>query len=116
MSSEDIDMAYVSIDMGYLNGLMSELVLYHFIPANRVDPKYLIRLKYYNVYSNLMLDYIRFKRKPKLKPFFSFAIRQVYLIINGKWIDFKMNLNERKAVVDFLKESNLKKLEVSISS
>ena len=104
MSSEDIDMAYVSIDMGYMNGLFVDLVLHHCIPASRVDPAYLIRLKYYNVYSSITLDYIRFKRIPKLSSFLMFFIRQLYLLSKGNLIDVKMNFNERKAISAVLKD------------
>lgn len=113
MSSEDIDMAYVSIDLGYMNGLMSELSLEHCIPASRLEHKYLINLRYYNRYSTYVLDYIRFNRKPKLNNLLYF-IRQTNLLLKRKIFDFKMNKSERKAIKNFY--SDLSKNKFSIGS
>jgi glycosyltransferase involved in cell wall biosynthesis len=111
MSSEDIDMAYVSIDMGYMNGLIQELSLEHCIPASRLEHSYLINLRYYNRYSTYVLDYIRFKRKPKLNNLL-YYIRQTNLLFKGKTFDFKMNKSERKAIVDVHSDLNSKKFTI----
>ncbi|MBU3676336.1 MAG: glycosyltransferase, partial [Chitinophagaceae bacterium] len=61
MSSEDIDIAYTALDMGYMSGLFPELTMEHIIPGKRLTLTYLLQLKFYNIYSSCMLDYIRFR-------------------------------------------------------
>ena len=111
MSSEDIDMAYVSIDLGYMNGLFPELSLEHCIPANRLAHKYLISLMYYNRYSTYVLDFIRFKRKPKFNRF-SYYTNQFSLLLKGNMFDFNMNKSEHKAIKDFYANLKSKKFVV----
>lgn len=103
MSSEDIDMAYVSIDLGYMNGLMAELSFEHCIPGGRLENDYLIKLMYYNRYSTYVLDFVRFKRKPKLNRMM-YSMNQINLLLKGNWFDFKMNQSEHKAKIQFIKD------------
>ncbi len=64
MSSEDIDMAYTAIDMGYNCGLFKDLKLTHIIPKSRLTEKYVLNLCKYNNISSMLLDYVRFGRCP----------------------------------------------------
>lgn len=64
MSSEDIDMAYTAIDMGYHCGLFKDLRLTHIIPKRRLTEKYMLNLVKYNNISSMLLDYVRFKTCP----------------------------------------------------
>lgn len=111
MSSEDIDIAYTALDLGYMCGLFPELKLFHIIPAKRLTHDYLIKLKFYNIYSNCILDYIRFRYKPRLSSFGMFFLNQLYSLSKGQFLIFKMRNAHRKAIRLFLDEVKQKKFE-----
>ena len=83
MSSEDIDMAYTAIDMGYHCGLFKDLKLTHIIPKRRLTDEYMLNLVKYNNISSMLLDYVRFKICPAkietdVKPTFAGKIRSFF--------------------------------------
>lgn len=111
MSSEDIDIAYTSIDLGYMNGLFPELKLIHIIPERRLSPAYLIKLKFFNIYSTCILDYIRFRYKPRLISYKRFLLTQVLILLKGNLFLFKMRNAHRRAIRLFLEEVKQNKFE-----
>jgi hypothetical protein len=103
MSSGDIDMAYTSIDMGYLNGLFPELNLTHIIPANRVSQSYLIKLQKYNVLSNNILEYIRFRKWPFGLSRIPYYKKQLFHLKSHNFFEFKMEQSRRVAFLESIK-------------
>jgi glycosyltransferase involved in cell wall biosynthesis len=99
MSSGDIDLAYTSLDLGYLNGLFPELNLLHVIPENRLSLDYLKSLQKYNVISNHILEYVRFKKWPTGITFSRYVRRQIINLLNLNYFEFEM---ERARRVGFL--------------
>lgn len=90
MSSQDIDLAYNAIDQGYMNGVFPELKIYHLSIEEHLNDDYLIRRRYHNVYSSLMLNYIRFGENPKRIPRSSYWFYQLHRLIIGKRFEYKM--------------------------
>ncbi len=108
MCSEDVDMAYTSIDLGYNNGLFPNLKLYHYIPTKHLSRKYLLKRKFYNVYSNSLLEHVRFQKRPYVQSFKSFFMDFKKMIVGRKIFDASMLLSERLALRKAIKfiESN----------
>lgn len=98
MCSEDVDMAYTSIDLGYNNGLFPDLKLFHYIPTKHLSRKYLLKRKFYNVYSNCLLEHVRFQKRPYLQSFNSFFMDFIKKIIGIKIFDASILLSERLAI------------------
>lgn len=90
MSSQDIDLAYNAIDLGYMNGVFPELKIYHLSIEEHLNDDYLIRRRYHNVYSSLMLNYIRFGENPKRIPRSTYWLNQLHRLINGERFEYKM--------------------------
>ena len=105
MSSGDIDLAYTSIDLGYLNGLFPELVLTHVIPSNRVTVDYLVNLQKFNVLSNNILEYYRFKKWPTGKNWKAYFIQQVKNLMNRNLLEYKLEKARRKGFIASLQKA-----------
>ncbi len=58
---EDTDLALTSMDIGLGLGLFKTLTMYHFMPASRLEEKYLLRLIEGSYYSGVWLGYLRNK-------------------------------------------------------
>lgn len=104
-SSEDTDIIYTSIDMGYKNGLFKDLELTHLIPKERVTLDYLERLRMEMNYTGFLLSYYRFNKKPKHPK--NYILRQliyIYKKISMNNIEYKMYLASEKARIKFFKE------------
>ncbi len=103
MSAGDIDMAYTSIDLGYLNGLFPQLVLTHIIPKNRVSKEYLIKLQKFNVLSNFLLEYFRFKKWPHTLPRREYARRQLMNLYHKNRFEYDMEKARRYGFYEAIK-------------
>jgi hypothetical protein len=103
MLSEDVDMAYTSIDLGYLNGLFENLKIYHHIPNQNLTKRYLIKRKYFNVYSNIILEFIRFKKSPYKSSLSEFINTLFQLFKSKNWFESIMLISERIAINKGLK-------------
>ncbi len=103
MSAGDIDMAYTSIDLGYLNGLFPQLVLTHIIPKNRVSKEYLIKLQKFNVLSNFLLEYFRFKKWPHTLPRREYARRQLLNLYHNYKFEYDMEKARRYGFYEAIK-------------
>ncbi len=100
MTSEDIDMAYTAIDMGYLNGLFPELILHHYLPESNLSFAYLIKRTYFNTISSIILNYARFKKSPHRPSFNRFALAWIKLTLKGKSFHAALLKAKRKGVLD----------------
>jgi glycosyltransferase involved in cell wall biosynthesis len=103
MTSEDIDMAYTSIDLGYLNGLFPELVLHHYLPAKHLETNYLVKRTYSNTISNCLLEFDRFKSVPNLKPWYTFFLQVFKLALKGKLLAISMVFAQRRGTQESIK-------------
>lgn len=103
MSSGDIDLAYCAIDLGYLNGLFPELVLTHIIPSNRIEKSYLIKLQEFNVLSNSILEYIRFKKWPDGKKWNAYLSVQLRNLFKGDFFELQMERSRRRGFLASIK-------------
>jgi glycosyltransferase involved in cell wall biosynthesis len=65
LSSEDIDLAYTSCDIGLGMGLFTSLKLTHLMPANRLKEEYLLKIVEGSTYSQVILDSLRGIIPPK---------------------------------------------------
>jgi glycosyltransferase involved in cell wall biosynthesis len=90
MSSQDIDLAYNAIDKGYMNGVFPELKIYHLSIEQHLNDEYLIKRRYHNVYSSLMLNYIRFGDYPKRIPRSSYWFFQLHRLLKGERFEYTM--------------------------
>jgi glycosyltransferase involved in cell wall biosynthesis len=90
MSSQDIDLAYNAIDQGYMNGVFPELKIYHLSIEEHLNDDYLIKRRYHNVYSSLMLNFIRFGEKPKRIPRSTYWFNQLHRFIKGERFEYNM--------------------------
>lgn len=97
MSSEDIDLAYHSIDLGYYNGLFAELKLNHLTIEEHLNEAYLIRRRYYNVKSSQLLNFIRFKKIPKRIPRSAFYVNQGIRLLRREKFEYQMKKMEYAA-------------------
>lgn len=101
-SSEDTDMVYTSIDMGYKNGLFPDLELTHLIPKERVTLDYLQRLRMGMNYSGMLLSYYRFNEKPKsLKFYFLRKLNYLRKKITMNNVEYSMYMASEKARIKF---------------
>lgn len=100
MSSGDIDLAYTAIDLGYFNGLFPELKFNHIIPSFRVEHKYLIKLQKYNIISNNILEYIRFKKWPIGLNIWNYLSVQIDNLIHLKHFEYKIEKAKRKGFLE----------------
>lgn len=103
MSSGDIDLVYTSIDLGYKNGLFPQLSFTHIIPANRVLKSYIVRLQKYNVLSNNILEFIRFKKLPAIEPYYMHFRKLVFHLKRLDFFELRMELSRRNGHVKSLK-------------
>jgi glycosyltransferase involved in cell wall biosynthesis len=94
MSSEDIDLAYQAIEMGYYNGLFAALKLNHLTIEEHLNDQYMIRRRYYNVMSSHMLNYIRFKQMPKRIPRSTYYITQALRLLRREYFEYQMKKME----------------------
>ena len=97
MSSQDIDLAYNSIDQGYFNGVFSDLSVYHLHIEEHLNDDYLFRRRYHNVLSSNTLNYIRFGNKPKRVPRSNYWFGQLVRLFRGKMFQYKMSKLEYEA-------------------
>lgn len=58
LSGGDTDLNYVAYELGYKTGLFNSLRLQHYIPKQRINRKYLLKLKYSMAYSHILLHHI----------------------------------------------------------
>lgn len=105
MSSGDIDLSYTSLDLGFVNGLFPQLVLTHIIPANRVTVDYLVTLQKYNVLSNNVLEYYRFKKWPIGKDWKAYLLKQLSNLWNRDLLEFKLEKSRRAGFLASLQKS-----------
>jgi glycosyltransferase involved in cell wall biosynthesis len=110
MSSQDIDLAYNAIDQGYLNGVFPELKIYHLSIEAHLNDEYLIKRRYHNVYSSLMLNYIRFGHKPKRIPRTTYWFRQLRCLLKGKQFEYTMQKMAYQATQKLQNEIKLGKI------
>ena len=97
MSSEDIDLAYYTIDHGYYNGVFEALKLNHLTIEEHLNDNYMIRRRFYNVMSSHMLNYIRFGQKPARIPRTVFYMNQFVLILTKKRFEYSIKKAEYRA-------------------
>ena len=105
MSSGDIDLSYTSIDIGYLNGLFPQLVLTHIIPTNRVSVNYLVKLQKYNILSNNVLEYYRFKKWPVGKNLKAYLLKQFNNLWNRNMLEFNLEKSRRAGFLASIQKS-----------
>ncbi len=103
MSAGDIDLAYTSIDMGFLNGLFPELEMTHIIPKNRVSKEYLVKLQMFNVLSNYLLEYFRFKKWPHTLPRKEYAKRQLLNFYHKNRFEYDMEKARRQGFYEAIR-------------
>ena len=97
MSSQDIDLAYNSIDQGFFNGVFASLKVYHLHIEEHLNDEYLWRRRYHNVISSNTLNYIRFGKKPKRIPRSRYWTSQLLRLFRGQSFQFKMSKLEYQA-------------------
>jgi len=105
--SEDVDLAYTSIDLGFENGLFPELVIYHHIREKHLTKPYLILRKNLNVYCNALLEFARFDKIPQISSR-SFFLKELFTLVKrGDLFEVRMYLAERngfRKAIRFIKQ------------